>query len=81
MCDLVANRIQDYVASFGQAQRCDTIRLDRSAVGASVANGMLITLTLTIPAAARILSRILPASCNPGTGANCRRSTPVERAS
>lgn len=81
MCDLVSNRIQDFFASFGKAQRSGTIRLDRSTVGTSVANGMFIRLTLTFPTAAQIFRRILQASCNPGTGANCRRSTPVERAS
>jgi putative hemolysin len=30
--DLVANTNQYFLASFGQAQRCDTIRLERSAV-------------------------------------------------
>ena len=81
MRDLVANRNQDFLASFGQAQKCITIRLEKFAGGTSAVNGMLIRLTWTILAAARILIRILAASCNPGTDANCRRSTPVERAS
>ena len=39
-CDLDANSIQDYVASFGQAPRCVMIRLERSTVSTrSVANG------------------------------------------
>jgi hypothetical protein len=35
ICDLVANRSQDFFASFGQAQSCDTIRLERSVVSTS----------------------------------------------
>ena len=42
ICNLVSNTNQDFLAPFGQAQRCDTIRLERSTVSTrSAANGGL----------------------------------------
>ena len=78
ICDLVANRNQDIRAAFGQAQRRDAIRLGGSAVSTSICtNEVTMRFTSTIWTAFQILSRILPARSNPGTGANCKRSTPV----
>jgi hypothetical protein len=80
--DFVANRNQDVCAAFDQAQRRNAICLERPTVGtSSAANRVYITLTSTISTATQILSRILPARSNPGTGANCKRSTPVKSTS
>lgn len=41
VCDLLANRNQDFLALFSEPQRCGMIRLERSAVSTStVANGV-----------------------------------------
>ena len=82
ICDLAANRNQDVCAAFDQAQRREAIRLGGSAVNTSIgAKEVSITLTSTIWTASQILSRIFPARSNPGTGANCKRSTPVKSTS
>jgi hypothetical protein len=56
--------------------------IERSAVRTSSAvNGVSIALTSTNSTASQILSRIFPATSNPGTGANFKRSTQVKRVS
>ena len=82
ICDLTTNGNQDVRAAFDKAQRRHAICLEKPAVStSSAANGVNIILTSTIPTASQVLSRILPARSNPGTGANCKRSTPVKSAS
>ena len=59
-----------------------TIRLKILAVStSSFTAGVAITLTSTISTASQIFRRMLPATSNPGTGANCKRSTPVKSTS
>jgi hypothetical protein len=80
ICDLAANRNQDFCAALGQAQRRLTIRLERSTrLSAPVAPRIAsITRTLTISMASQIFNRMVPAVFNSGTGANCKRSTPIK---
>jgi hypothetical protein len=81
-CDLAASRNQDVRAALRQAQRRLSIRLERSTVStSSVTNRVLITLTSTISMASHIFKSMFPAVFSPGTGANCKRSTPAKSAS
>ena len=82
VCDLCTNRNQNIRTAFNQAQRREPIRLETSAVRtSSTANGVSIMLTSTNSTASQILSKMFPAIFNPGTGANCKRLTPVKRTS
>ena len=81
LCNLVTNRNQDIRTAFGKAQTRLTVGLKRSVVSSSATDGVPRKLTSTISIASQILSRILPATSNPGTGANCKRSTPMKSAS
>lgn len=80
--DLVANRNQDIRTAFGQAQRRDAVRLKKSAFSnSSAADAASNMLTSTISTASQIFRRTLPAMSNPGTGAKCKKPTPVKSAS
>jgi hypothetical protein len=60
----------------------DSSGIERSVVSTNGSTmGALIRPTSTISMASQIFNRMLPAVFNPGTGTNCKRSTPVKSAS